>query len=100
MMLNQRKLPRRQVHIPAKLVVSPRGPLRDCMILNISDAGARLEMPTTQDLPEEFTMLLAPRGHATRRCRVVWRTDGQMGVMFEGHASPSDPQSDAAIDSI
>lgn len=74
---------RRGVHIPAKLIASRDAPLRDCVVLDISELGARLGLDDAQDTPEEFTVLLAPQGRPYRRCRVVWRTDNQMGVIFD-----------------
>jgi hypothetical protein len=47
-----------------------------CIIWDISDSGARLTVTNDQQVPDEFTLLLR------RRCRVVRRYDGQVGVAF------------------
>ena len=47
-----------------------------CIIWDISDSGARLTVADDQQVPDEFTLLLR------RRCRVVRRYDGQVGVQF------------------
>ena len=49
---------------------------RGCMIADISDCGARLAVPRCDDLPDEFTLLVP------RRCRIVRRMIGQIGVQF------------------
>jgi hypothetical protein len=77
----RRKL-RRRVEIKAKLCQNRESPLRDCTVIDISDIGARLAVDSLYEIPQEFTLLLAPRGGPTRRCRLVWRSGGQAGVIF------------------
>ena len=33
-------------------------------------------------LPDEFILVLAKRAKVHRRCRVVWRTEDEVGVRF------------------
>jgi hypothetical protein len=49
---------------------------RGCMIADISEGGARLAIAHCDDLPNEFTLLVP------RRCRIVRRMIGQIGVQF------------------
>ena len=49
---------------------------RECIISDVSETGARLTVPCGNDLPKEFTLLVP------RRCRIVRRVDGQVGVAF------------------
>lgn len=79
MLVEKRNYPRRQVHIPAKVTFAPDAPPRDCVVLDISEMGARLGLDGAQDAPEEFTIVLSPSGRPYRRCRVVWRTEAEMG---------------------
>lgn len=46
-----------------------------CIISDISVGGAKLTVGA-QEVPEEFTIVFR------RRCRVVRRSDGQIGVQF------------------
>jgi hypothetical protein len=80
---DNRKETRRPVHIPAKLFAGLGSPLRDCMLTDISEHGARLAFEAPKEAPDEFTLLLAPRGGAYRQCRVVWRAEKELGVEFD-----------------
>ena len=58
-----------------------------CTVRNLSDTGAKLELASgLRQVPAEFTLLL-PDGHA-RDCRVVWRTQMDVGVEFTPASSP------------
>jgi hypothetical protein len=53
-----------------------------CMVQNLSDAGAALDVPSSIGIPEHFTLMIIERGDAVW-CRSVWRTERQIGVAFE-----------------
>ena len=53
----------------------------DCVIKNMSETGAALEVETPVGIPDEFTLLIKP--NSTRRnCRVAWRSAKRIGVRF------------------
>ncbi|MFB9265989.1 PilZ domain-containing protein [Bradyrhizobium erythrophlei] len=57
---------------------------RSCVLLDISQSGARLEVAGTLEVlrAQEFFLLLSSRGLAFRRCELV-RVDGaEVGVRF------------------
>ncbi len=54
---------------------------RNCMICDISQKGARIALTGKNDIPNEFRLMLGGGG-AHRRCRVVWRTEQQIGIEF------------------
>jgi hypothetical protein len=54
-----------------------------CTIVDISDYGARLVIEGAHDLPDHFTIALTPSGFPQRACRLIWRSDSQVGVAFE-----------------
>ena len=56
---------------------------------DISDTGARLDVGEPSGVPERFVLLLSKNGQARRLCRVVWRSEHQVGVQFEKPAEPS-----------
>ena len=64
---------------------SERGAQRQCLITNISADGARL---FTEDavVPEQFDLTIAE--NVLRRCQVVWRLGGEIGVRFLDGALP------------
>jgi hypothetical protein len=74
---------RRAVHIPAKLIAAEDAPQCDCVVLDISENGARIGIEAARGMPDEFTVVFTPRGSPYRRCRVVWRADTQVGVEFD-----------------
>ena len=51
-----------------------------CVLLDISQNGARLSMPA-QDFPDEFQLLVESEA-LSRRCLVVWRRGDEVGVDF------------------
>jgi hypothetical protein len=58
---------------------APRG----CVVADISETGARLDVEEPEDVPECFTLFLGGHGQPRHYCRVVWRSDEQIGVQFE-----------------
>jgi hypothetical protein len=74
---------RRPIQIPAKMATNSGAPLRDCIVLDISEDGARLGIEAAQAPPDEFTIVFAPGGCPYRRCRVLWRSETQLGVRFD-----------------
>ena len=53
-----------------------------CMVQNLSETGAALDVPSSIGIPEHFTLMMIERGDAVR-CRSVWRTERQIGVAFQ-----------------
>jgi hypothetical protein len=53
-----------------------------CVLWDISDTGARLAAPRSKSLPAAFNLFLTKDGKNQRQCRVVWRTERQVGVRF------------------
>jgi hypothetical protein len=89
MRFDNRQHSRQPVHIAARLASGPDVPQHKCVVVDISDTGARLEVATIADIPDKFTMLLTPRGQPYRLCEVVWRGSRQIGVAFDKKAPDS-----------
>ncbi|HZP76623.1 MAG TPA: PilZ domain-containing protein [Pseudolabrys sp.] len=51
-----------------------------CTLTDVSKSGARLSIDDPSALPEEFLLLL--RDDLRRWCRVIWRSQTQIGVAF------------------
>jgi hypothetical protein len=77
----QRRQPRQQVHIAAKIMVG--GSLRECIILDISINGARVAVEAPKDIPNRTAICMTKRGFPIHRCEVIWRSDCEIGVEFE-----------------
>lgn len=79
---NRKKI-RRAMRYTAWIGIGEGSPRRGCMVSDISETGARLAIENPQELPKTFNLLLSGRGGIYRRCRVVWRSESQVGVQFE-----------------
>lgn len=79
---DHRKERRRPVRYTAWLALAP-DQLHGCVISDISEAGARIELEDSSDIPNCFFLFLSNNGSARRVCRVVWRKPAQIGVKFE-----------------
>jgi hypothetical protein len=53
----------------------------DCIIRNMSDTGASLEVENPAGIPDEFTLLIRPE-IIKRGCHVAWRKGRRIGVRF------------------
>lgn len=53
----------------------------ECMIVDLSEGGARLHTPT--DTPPEFVLtILTDAGAVQKRCKVMWRLGHEVGIEF------------------
>jgi hypothetical protein len=58
------------------------GGTMDCLVRNVSETGAALEVAASLDIPAEFDLLIS--GHTTsHRCQVKWRKENRIGVAFK-----------------
>lgn len=53
----------------------------DCVIRNLSDTGASLEVESPVGIPDDFTLLIKPE-LLKRRCQIEWRSANRIGVQF------------------
>lgn len=73
----RRRDPRKTVRILAEISIGSSVEC-ECTIMDISDGGAMLVIPSGYVVPEEF-MLVPP----SRLCRVAWRNHDRVGVAFQ-----------------
>lgn len=66
----------------ARLELRPGRPV-GCVLSDISDTGARLDVPYPDKVPDRFLLWLTETGSARRTCQIVWRKTRQIGVRFE-----------------
>lgn len=76
----QRKSARRKIGCRALMAVNERAPRLDCIIVDISETGARLVVDPAIDLPDDFLLMLSR--NVSRRCKLIWREDRKVGVRF------------------
>ena len=54
----------------------------ECALGDMSDKGARLVFFAPTEVPAEFVLRLTEDGRVARKCKVVWRSDKEIGVEF------------------
>lgn len=74
-----RKSPRRPLERAVHIVTGVGRPA-ECMMLDISEHGARVRVDDAGSVPEEF--LLRITGGMSRWCRIAWRSYQEIGVSF------------------
>jgi len=57
---------------------------RHCAVLNVSEEGARIKLAPGVILPQEFSLVFTRYGIIRRRCRMVWRSGAEVGVIYLG----------------
>jgi hypothetical protein len=69
---------------PVKLMSSDGTWRRNCVLLDVSQTGAKIEVEGTLDVlqAKEFFMLLSSTGLAYRRCELIWIDGTMAGVHF------------------
>lgn len=72
--------PRRRVLKGGKIIFNDATSVIDCVVRNLSDGGAALEVATPLGIPGEFR--LAVLNEFERPCRVAWIRGGRLGVKF------------------
>ncbi len=78
--LEKRLSPRRHTMIIATIVFDGGRTREDCVIRNLSDGGAKLEVATVKGIPQSFDLMVP--GHRPHHCRVAWRALKELGVEF------------------
>lgn len=63
----------------AQLVVAPRAPLIECIVIDYSAGGACLGLDRAVALPQRFEFM---HGGVRKRCRLVWQKGLRLGVAF------------------
>jgi PilZ domain len=76
---NKRGAPRQRVLKSG--TIEFHGGAIDCVVRNISDTGAALDVASPVGIPAEFKLLVSGDG-VQQHCRVVWRRDKRIGVRF------------------
>jgi hypothetical protein len=102
MIKDKRKSMRRPMRYTAWVALEAEQ-LHGCVLSDISDTGARIDIEDSKTIPDHFLLLLSGNGSARRKCSVVWRKPRQIGVKFErrlpaGVRATLVPKLDAGMD--
>jgi hypothetical protein len=76
----RRKSGRSRVLKSAKLVLE-RSSIIDCVVRNLTNKGARIQIANTVNLPRAFEMTF-DGGYSIRSCRLIWRSVTETGIEF------------------
>ncbi|WP_181702647.1 PilZ domain-containing protein [Chthonobacter albigriseus] len=93
-MAERRKYPRRRSYLAGRVVFANRYCSIDCLVRDISRAGARLVLPRVRFLPLEFELILTDRKRTVRAKR-IWSDPNDVGVRFEEEGDYLSPLSEA-----
>lgn len=78
-MIERRAIPRERVFKAGTIEFDGSGV--DCIVRNLSSAGAALDVAKMTGIPHEVTLSIATR-NLRQHCFIVWRKDRRMGVTF------------------
>jgi PilZ domain len=78
----RRGSPRRHHYRAAKIQLKDGALAHDCLVINLSKGGVRLNVEGL-DIPDEFVLLLDSDGIVKKStCKVAWRFDDEIGAQF------------------
>jgi hypothetical protein len=80
--VNEKRETRRQKVLKSAKIAFDSGGGIDCVVRNISDGGARLDVESPIGLPASFTLLIEA-DQVTRRCRLVTSSAKQVRIAFD-----------------
>ena len=82
-----RRKAKRLTHMQFASFIETEAKKCDCLVNEVSETGARIEVQEARALPDTFVLHLS--GKIPRRCRVIWRTDDAVGIVWnwQGDAS-------------
>lgn len=79
-MIEKRGFPRHRV-LKAGTIEFDGGAI-NCMVRNMSNIGAALDVNSPVGIPEHFTLVF-PADGLDMPCRVAWRKEKRIGVVFD-----------------
>jgi hypothetical protein len=79
--LGARKHVRVDLYQPGFLIPAPEAPWIECLIVDVSDQGARLEVGALA-VPRLFGLAFTAGGEVLRVCSLVWRRGEHVGARF------------------
>jgi PilZ domain len=68
----------------AKIVFNNNSSVIDCVLRDLSPQGARLLVPSTNGIPDQFELRINRNGECLPS-KVAWRLNDQLGVTFLDH---------------
>jgi hypothetical protein len=79
---DRRRHPRVPLGLAGSMAFGPCVPRRTCIIMNISEGGARLDIGLLLDPPQRFGLSLLRSDYFQCEGRLVWHSEFEIGVKF------------------
>ena len=86
---NRRKERRPRALKSGKIAFNHRRSVIDCMIRDLSEHGAKLQVAASVGIPDTFDLVL-DADNSSRSCRVAWKRPQELGVEFANEPPPFD----------
>jgi hypothetical protein len=80
-MEEKRRTSRKRTLKGARIVLANNTSTFYCVVRNMSESGASLELPSTFVLPAEFRLVF-DEAAPPRWCKVIWKKPTRVGVQF------------------
>ncbi len=80
-MQDNRRVTRTRTFKGANIILNDDSHLFDCTVINLTNLGSCVQVPSTVGIPDVFTLSF-DCARSSRRCRVIWRTERKLGVAF------------------
>jgi hypothetical protein len=78
---DRRRVQRTRVLKDATIILHDCSSVFHCTVLNITNLGVCVEVPSTVGIPNAF-VLSFDRARTCRQCRMIWKSDNRLGVSF------------------
>jgi hypothetical protein len=95
-MLDRRQNARDKVMFGGVAEIGEHRAIRDCVVRNISESGARIEFSNDVNLPKQPMRLTIARKGRSFLAKVIWWRDNFVGVAFGEESRSELPVSDLA----
>jgi hypothetical protein len=82
-MNDRRRTARNRTLFAGSVAFHPSMPTTDCLVRNLSPAGAKITFAGAAAVPDKFDLRL-DRQERTFQARMIWRTAKEAGVVFLG----------------
>jgi hypothetical protein len=79
--VSDRKEERKPLGYPGRIFIWEGEPV-ECIVLDVSKGGAMLSVHDVGAVPDTFLLMLSPTGGVRRKCKVVRRSMGEIGIQF------------------
>lgn len=89
---------RKRTFLKGRIVFNGGAASMDCLIRDMSESGARIELSETSTIPEVFDLYIQNKD-ATFRSTMCWRRGGEVGITFDDpiRRAAAQPTADASM---